>query len=122
MTRPLGYQGPSAAGQPQAGGEPATAPMSGSTSTDAAAINMPPGHNEDMGENYGRPPEYPVYTVSDADNALPAPLVSPSGGEQGPVEQGMNDVNPQGPQPDPTVGAPAGLYQAPPGNVGNAAD
>ncbi len=85
-----------------------TRPQAGSTAADTAGIRMPEGHQEDARVNYGAPPEYPTYDVADQ-----APLVNPSGGVQGPTEQGANDVNPQGPGPNPVLGAPRSTEQAP---------
>jgi len=59
------------------------------------------------GVNYGTPPEYAGPKVRDQ-----APLVNPSAGDQGPVEVGANDVNPQGPAPHAGSG-PASYDQAP---------
>jgi hypothetical protein len=71
-------------------------------------------HTEATADTAGGPP----MRDSDGDDRLPdvpryegpavaeqAPLINPSAGDQGPAEQGMADVNPQGPAPAPgTVG------------------
>jgi hypothetical protein len=75
--------------------------------TDGAVLS-PRNHPADgPGVNYGTPPQY--YGPAAVEQAA---LVNPSAGNQGPVEQGMNDVNPQGPAPH-QVGAPASYDQAP---------
>jgi hypothetical protein len=63
---------------------------------------------EGPGVNYGTPQQYYGPTVTDQ-----APLVNPSAGNQGPVEQGMNDVNPQGTAPRPGTVGPSNYDQAP---------
>lgn len=57
---------------------------------------------EGPGVNYSTPSEY-----RGPDVPMQAALVNPSAGNQGPVESGMADVNPQGPAPHPgSVPAP----------------
>lgn len=64
------------------------------TDTDGAVLS-PRNHPADgPGVDYSTPSQYYGPTVAEM-----APLVNPSAGNQGPTEQGMNDVNPQGPAP-----------------------
>lgn len=66
----------------------------GGTDTDGAVLS-PRNHPADgPGVDYSTPSQYYGPAVPDQ----PA-LVNPSAGTQGPTEQGMNDVNPQGPAP-----------------------
>jgi hypothetical protein len=69
----------------------------------------PMNHPSDgPGVNYGMPPQYAGPEVPEQ-----APLVNPSAGNQGPVESGMADVNPQGPAPHPGSVGPSsrgGVY------------
>lgn len=95
-----------------------TAPQAGSTVEDTMSITMPEGHRANETDRFE-----PFNTVSgnadvDRDDGLPDvaryegpdvavqdPLVNPSGGVgTGPVEQGMDDVNPQGQAPTPGSG------------------
>jgi hypothetical protein len=50
--------------------------------------------------------EGPLMGDTDSHNVLPAPMLNPSAGVQGPTENGMDDINPTGPLPTPGVGAP----------------
>lgn len=67
-----------------------------------ADSSNPPNVTDHDGDD-GLPdvPRYEGPDMGDVDshNALPAPMVNPSAGNQGPQEQGMADVNPQGPAP-----------------------
>lgn len=70
-----------------------------------ASTNAPATHDTDGDDGLPDIPRYEGPAVSDADNALPAPMVNPSAGNQGPQESGMTDINPQGVAPHPgTVG------------------
>lgn len=76
---------------------------------DTSGVPLSPSNHpaDGPGVNYGTPPQYYGPNVPNQ-----APLVNPSAGTQGPVEQGMNDVNPQGAAPTPG-GAPEVYDQAP---------
>lgn len=84
-----------------------TMPQAGSTAEDARSTMMPQGHQVNVdsdqftpmntdGTEAGLPhaPHYGGPSVPDQ-----AADVNPSAGDQGPIEAGMNDVNPQGPAP-----------------------
>ena len=64
-----------------------------------ADTSNPPNVTDHDGDD-GLPdvPRYegPLMGDVDSHNALPAPMVNPSAGNQGPTEQGMDDVNPTG--------------------------
>jgi hypothetical protein len=59
-------------------------------------VHGPPITDTDGDDGLPNVPRYEGPPVSDANNALPAPLVNPSAGNQGPAERGMSDVNPLG--------------------------
>lgn len=80
----------------------------GGTDTDGAMLSPQNHPSEGPGVNYSMPPQY-----AGPDVPTQAPLVNPSAGNQGPVEQGMNDVNPQGPVPQPGSAGSANYDQAP---------
>lgn len=78
---------------PSTGGHDPDVPAGG-TDMDGAMLS-PSNHGSDgPGVDYSTPPQY--YGPAAVEQA---PLVNPSAGTQGPVEQGMADVNPQGPAP-----------------------
>lgn len=68
----------------------------GGTDTDGVTLSTSNHPSDGPGVNYRTPSQY-----YGPDVPAQAPLVNPSGGTQGPVEQGMDDVNPQGPAPHP---------------------
>lgn len=94
-----------------------TNPRSGSTVEDTMTISLPEGHRTNEQDSFT-----PLNTVNgnadvDRDDGLPdvaayegpdvadqPALVNPSAGNTGPLEGGMDDINPQGPAPTPGVG------------------
>lgn len=96
---------------PSTGGHDPDVPAGG---TDIDGLMFSPSNHpsDGPGENYGTPPQYVGPKVAEQ-----APLVNPSRGDQGPVESGMADVNPQG-SPHPMPGAvPVETYDQAPGNT-----
>jgi hypothetical protein len=90
---------------PDTGGHDPDVPAGG-IDTDGDMIS-PRNHPADgPGVDYGRPPEY-----DGPDVPMQAALVNPSYGNQGPVEQGPTDINPQGPAPHPGSTGPSNTRQ-----------
>jgi hypothetical protein len=83
---------------PSTGGHDPDVPAGG-IDTDGAMFSQTNHPSDGPGVNYGTPAQYAGPAVPDQ-----AALVNPSAGDQGPVEQGMADVNPQGPAPRPGSG------------------
>lgn len=81
-----------------------------------ADSSNPPNITDHDGDD-GLPdvPRYEGPDMGDVDshNVLPAPMLNPSAGTQGPAESGMTDINPVGPYPTPGV-APADRPQVVP--------
>lgn len=78
----------------------------------ADSSNGPPTADRDGDDGL---PDVPRYEGPDV--PLQAPLINPSAGNQGPVESGMTDINPQG-SPNPMPGAvPIETYDQAPGNT-----
>lgn len=80
---------------PSTGGHDPDVPAGG-TDMDGAMLSTANHPSDGPGVNYSTPPQYIGPDVP----GQPA-LVNPSGGNQGPTESGMDDVNPQGPAPQP---------------------
>lgn len=90
---------------PNTGGHDPDVPAGGED-TDGVMLS-PLDHPADgPGVNYGVPAEYVGPDVSEQ-----VPLINPSAGTQGPTEQGMANVNPQGPAPHPGSAGPASSRQ-----------
>lgn len=84
--------------------------------SDMTADSSNPPNTTDHDGDDGLPdiPRYEGPAVSDADNTLPAPMLNPSAGNQGPNEEGMTDINPVGPTFGPGALPPSRLAQVVP--------